>query len=409
MRNVRIRGKHKLADKWESDVHIMVKRAGGLPVYTVKPEGKDGPLRTLHRDLLLPCGFLPVADFEQLPKQTINRPRTRKQSRMEVTDETEVADDVSESEDYWYYSPEEVSNTDLIETRFLTRPETVPSRERHLGETKHPTLSSVDKFPVPADLEEKPKTSTIEQKDRDKRRAPERKTVQWRPVEINPPKSEKPLALRDTTSNEPSSDRSNCSGWEGTSTVVDTEAEFTSELRETDPPKVRRALFGNSQGVPSDISTQEDETLPVQQSLAESPSEPNIMDEKLLAVSGLSFSDSSRDEGCSGNEPCEEVSVDRINEGTVTETSGRRATSPVIAGESESDTIPRRSQRQREQPERLQYGQLGNPLLPIVQSLFQGLNLAFADALQNHGYADTPQATPRPVYSHLGVMGHTHL
>ena len=64
-------------------------------------------------------------------------------------------------------------------------------------------------------------------------------------------------------------------------------------------------------------------------------------------------------------------------------------------GESESDNVPRRSQRHREQPERLQYGQLGNPLLPIVQSLFQGLNLAFADALQNHGYADTPLSNPK--------------
>ncbi|KAI3374447.1 hypothetical protein L3Q82_006267 [Scortum barcoo] len=73
VRNVRIRGKHKLADKWESDVHIVVKHAGDLPVYIVKPEHKDGPLRTLHRDLLLPCGFLPVAEFEQPPKQTINK------------------------------------------------------------------------------------------------------------------------------------------------------------------------------------------------------------------------------------------------------------------------------------------------------------------------------------------------
>lgn len=54
-----------------------------------------------------------------------------------------------------YYSPEEVLNADLIETRFLTGPQTVPSRERHLGETKQPTLSSADKFPVPADLEGK--------------------------------------------------------------------------------------------------------------------------------------------------------------------------------------------------------------------------------------------------------------
>lgn len=57
VQNVRIRGKHKLADKWESEVYVVVKRADKLPVYTVHPETRDGPLRTLHRDLLLPCGF----------------------------------------------------------------------------------------------------------------------------------------------------------------------------------------------------------------------------------------------------------------------------------------------------------------------------------------------------------------
>ena len=133
MRNVQIRGKHKLADKWEPNMHIVVKRAGDLPVYTVKPEGKDGPRCTLHRDLLLPCGFLPVAEPEQPPKQTINRPRTRRLSRMEVTAESEVADDNSESEDndYYCYLPREILNTDFIETQILTRPEKVPARERH--------------------------------------------------------------------------------------------------------------------------------------------------------------------------------------------------------------------------------------------------------------------------------------
>lgn len=62
VRSVRLRGKQKLADKWEMDIYVVVKRAGELPVYTVKPEGKDSPLRTLHRDLLLPCGFLPVSE-----------------------------------------------------------------------------------------------------------------------------------------------------------------------------------------------------------------------------------------------------------------------------------------------------------------------------------------------------------
>lgn len=62
VRNVRIRGKQKLADKWEPNVYIVVEKAGNLPVYTVKPEGTNKPPRTLHRDLLLPCGYLPAPE-----------------------------------------------------------------------------------------------------------------------------------------------------------------------------------------------------------------------------------------------------------------------------------------------------------------------------------------------------------
>lgn len=41
------------------------------------------------------------------------------------------------------------------------------------------------------------------------------------------------------------------------------------------------------------------------------------------------------------------------------------------------------------------YSTVGNPLLFIAQSLFQGLNVVFADALQSYSYADVPNATPK--------------
>lgn len=66
VKNVSVRGKHKLADRWERLVHVVVKQVDGGPVYVVKPEKGSGPHRTLHRDLLLPCGFLPV---EEPPEQ----------------------------------------------------------------------------------------------------------------------------------------------------------------------------------------------------------------------------------------------------------------------------------------------------------------------------------------------------
>ncbi|CAI5671417.1 unnamed protein product [Oreochromis niloticus] len=82
VRNVRLRGKHKLSDKWEEEVYVVVHRAGDLPVYKVKPENSDGPMRTLHRDLLLPCGFLTDSEvnLESSEQSLPHRPRTRQQN-----------------------------------------------------------------------------------------------------------------------------------------------------------------------------------------------------------------------------------------------------------------------------------------------------------------------------------------
>uniref|UniRef100_A0AAX7VQZ3 Gypsy retrotransposon integrase-like protein 1 n=1 Tax=Astatotilapia calliptera TaxID=8154 RepID=A0AAX7VQZ3_ASTCA len=84
VRNVKLRGKHKLADRWEDDVYVVLRRAGELPVYTVKPEAKERPVRTLHRDLLLPCSFIPVTEStENSPK----KPQARWNTRQTVVQE----------------------------------------------------------------------------------------------------------------------------------------------------------------------------------------------------------------------------------------------------------------------------------------------------------------------------------
>jgi hypothetical protein len=61
VRNVGVRGKCKLADRWEKDVHIVVDQPNHeLPVYSVKKEhGRSAP-KLLHRNLLLPFMGLPL-------------------------------------------------------------------------------------------------------------------------------------------------------------------------------------------------------------------------------------------------------------------------------------------------------------------------------------------------------------
>ena len=61
-------GPGKLRAFWEDQIHIVVARKGeGSPVYDVRPESSQGPTRTLHRNLLLPCDYLPGKPWEDLP------------------------------------------------------------------------------------------------------------------------------------------------------------------------------------------------------------------------------------------------------------------------------------------------------------------------------------------------------
>ena len=65
----------KLRDHWEVKAHVVVtRRRVDSPIYTVKPESSDGPRKTLHRNMLLPCNSLPL---EPLPHQK-PAPRQRK-------------------------------------------------------------------------------------------------------------------------------------------------------------------------------------------------------------------------------------------------------------------------------------------------------------------------------------------
>lgn len=266
VRNVRLRGKHKLADKWESEVYVVVSQAAELPVYTVRPERKDGPLRTLHRDLLLPCGFLPSSEVEPPTlHESISKPRTRQNPKVPLIDDVSLSD----SEEGTSYC--EYSHTPKIETvRFST--------VHDIG-TEGETLN--------ADF-------------------------------------------------------------------ADNSAEQTS---------------------PTGVILQGDqsdnlliEALPIEKPGEHLP----------LNVSGdleqSNLTDKGQVEAVMGN------SVDEVEVTSVVESSDvpERAEQQ---SEEERDTLPRRSVRQREKPERLTYFQPGNPLIYVVQSLFQGLNSAFVQSL----------------------------
>ena len=60
IKNLSERGRPgKLRPYWEDKVHVIIHRKSpDSPVYQLKPENGTGPIRTLHRNLLFPCGTL---------------------------------------------------------------------------------------------------------------------------------------------------------------------------------------------------------------------------------------------------------------------------------------------------------------------------------------------------------------
>lgn len=105
VRNVNIRGKHKLADRWEQRVHVVVSRIGDSPVYVVKPETGEGPRRTLHRDLLLPCGFLSANESQEVSSHseaTTKMTLRRKPAEGAQGDANDQEDELESDEDDLY-------------------------------------------------------------------------------------------------------------------------------------------------------------------------------------------------------------------------------------------------------------------------------------------------------------------
>lgn len=92
VKRVAFKGKHKLADKWETEIYVVVAQPNSeIPVYTVKKESQKGTCRTLHRNLLFPVGFLPVEVKDKDRQKVVkgNKMATPTQELLETDSEME--------------------------------------------------------------------------------------------------------------------------------------------------------------------------------------------------------------------------------------------------------------------------------------------------------------------------------
>lgn len=133
VRNVNNCGKHKVADRWEQRVHVVVKWIGNSPVYVGKPETGEGPHRTLHRDLLLLCGFLSAKETQEVgshtdvPRKMRLRDKTTKGTQGDADDQE---DELSSDEDDLCPStqvPDIITRGPFIQRgEYSTEPQPVP-------------------------------------------------------------------------------------------------------------------------------------------------------------------------------------------------------------------------------------------------------------------------------------------
>ena len=92
LRNVSIRGKHKLASKWQDDVFMIVGQVDpSIPVYQIQRESGSGDVKTVHRNLLLPL-YLPL-DPQITPVLPINKDRARNEEPPTLSLQSDDDDD----------------------------------------------------------------------------------------------------------------------------------------------------------------------------------------------------------------------------------------------------------------------------------------------------------------------------
>lgn len=163
VRNLNLRKKHKISDRWESAVHIVIKQPDeNIPVYVVKPEDGEGRERVLHRDMLLPCGFLPTnlevrsEDAVSVPSQ-VSRTTDEEQEVQEspfIMDveigETGALSVAREQEDWAAdYMPPQAPESEILGTLSESQLESSLNPDAQEFSSDHSGLSEPENSPPP--------------------------------------------------------------------------------------------------------------------------------------------------------------------------------------------------------------------------------------------------------------------
>ena len=348
VRNLRLRNKHKLADRWEPTIYVVTKQRADLPVYSVKPEKEEGPLRTLHRDLLLPCGFLPETEREELEmKSSPKRPRTRQQSAIQQGEESFVSDtDACES---WCENPISLNVKDKRFVKVYDMPRHSPApalcnHSQNLAELR-PSDDLQSEGAICSDSFGK---------------GPEKGTENLTEEEIeNLPEEETENLPEEETENLPEEEAENLPEEEAENLPEEETENLPEEEAENLPEEATENLPEKETVINSNSNKKESENLPA----TGTHNVPEMENQNLPRVEVPNLPG---DLPVASSEP-----VDGNPMG------------PEAADHAEADIHVRRSLRKREPSRKFHYPKLGNPLVSVVTSLFQGLSTALADSLND--------------------------
>ena len=169
-------GPGKLRSHWEHDIHIVVGRKGAGPVYEVKPESHGGRSRVLHRNLLLPCDYLP-ADLpasNRAPRQNprsvgpLNGETNHTQSEFYENEQCESEDECDEDLTLVPQWPEE-HQEDHVQEESATPGEDRPSATEEIVTSDADMVEQTDDSPVHYDEDEQPDVQSHVRADRPQR------------------------------------------------------------------------------------------------------------------------------------------------------------------------------------------------------------------------------------------------
>uniref|UniRef100_A0A3B3RBJ3 Gypsy retrotransposon integrase-like protein 1 n=1 Tax=Paramormyrops kingsleyae TaxID=1676925 RepID=A0A3B3RBJ3_9TELE len=363
VRNLRLRNKHKLADHWEPTIYVVTKRMGDLPVYALRPEKGGGPLRTLHRDLLLPCGFLPEAQYNE-PEPVINHQRPKTRSTPVLAEENYSVQVEDDDDDYHHFD----IPVSTKERRFITHydiPQGDPANEDlRLSESKEPP----------------------------------------RPVSHNPDFVEPGFTQSALDEDLPQSTSSN--GLKGRH--LEPSRHLAKEIGFHSPDAGQRNQYAKLPAV--NLAENLHESILSKESFSESGKllSPSIEERESCfsnvepgnlttsPTESVSTGDSDKNGGAvhlpSGSSPYINDASAHLTDSLVDDTvrpqnqnySERQVKDKVDEQMTTGVGPPhRRSLRHREPSRRLEYPTLGNPLVTVVKSLFQGLSAAFISSLNS--------------------------